>query len=255
MDDSNTIIVIPARMGATRLPGKPLKKICGMPMVLRVWDLAVRSKIGPVIIACDSDEICKSVSAAGGRAIMTDISHKSGSDRVAEAVDIVDPEKKYSIVVNLQGDMPFFNPEIIKKSLSPFEKGLNIDMCTFLQKIKNPEDAKKKNIVKVRFKHIANNTSDGLVLCTQFSREDALAEYYHIGIYTYSRPSLAKFVRLPQTENEKKESLEQLRALDHGFKIAGIILKNETILSVDTMDDFIEASAKIASLDCANHQL
>jgi 3-deoxy-manno-octulosonate cytidylyltransferase (CMP-KDO synthetase) len=236
IDHQNTIIVIPARMAATRLPGKPLADINGVPMIVHVWRRAMEAKLGHVLVAAGESEIAAAIRDAGGDAIVTEAHLKSGSDRVAAALALRDPDQQFSHVVNLQGDLPTIDPLSVRRCLA----GLTnepVDISTIATEIHSDEDRNNPHIVKA----IAPLGPDREVA---FARDfvrvlgaDHLApHWHHIGIYAYKRASLEAFVRLPQSLREKDRSLEQLRALDNGMKIA-VVQVDTAPLGVDTPQD------------------
>jgi 3-deoxy-manno-octulosonate cytidylyltransferase (CMP-KDO synthetase) len=233
------LIVIPARLASTRLPRKVLLPIGGLPMVLQVLRRAEEAGIGPAIIACDSEEIVAVAKAAGATAILTDPDHPSGSDRVWEAVAKFDPQGKHDIIVNLQGDVPTLDPQLLRAALAPL-KDKKIDMATLATEIKDKAEHDNPSVVKAV---IARNGN-----ALYFTRAPAPAgegpRYHHIGVYVYRREALQKFVALPPSPLEQREKLEQLRALENGMTIA--IVKVDTLpLGVDTAEDLEKARAML----------
>lgn len=232
----NPIIIIPARMASTRLPGKPLAYICGLPMIVHVMKRAEAAKIGPVFIACAEEEIAKSVEKAGGHAILTDPNHHSGTDRIFEALRKIDKSKKHDVVVNVQGDLPTIDPKIIKNSLVPF-KNKQVDITTLAAEIKNDKEAENPNIVKAV---IAWNKDKKSGRALYFTRARAPhgngGLYHHIGLYAYRRTAIEKFTKLPPSPLEKQEKLEQLRALENGMRIE-VVLVDTVPFGVDTPED------------------
>ena len=234
---NKAIIIIPARMGSTRLYGKPLVNINGKPMIWHVWSRAIKSNIGPVVVATDTKEIADKIIAEGGNAIITSDTHLSGSDRVFEAIEKVDSGKNYELVINLQGDIPNLNSENLK-SLIP--ENYEFDICTFVTQAKKSE-IEQQSVVKTVVAWANNKKINGKAL--YFSRNvvpfGAEKFWHHIGIYLWKRSSLEKFVSLPQSYLEKVENLEQLRALEFGMNIKVIKIKDAP-LSVDTEDDLFK---------------
>lgn len=242
---NRTVILIPARMASTRLPGKPLADIAGVPMIVQVWRRAMEAGLGPVHVACAEAEIAAAVRAAGGMAVETDPNHPSGSDRIAEALARIDPDRRFDVVVNLQGDLPTIDPAIVRAVATPLADPA-IDIATLVTEIHDPAEAANPNVVKavVAF---APGADTGLAL--YFSRNAVPAGpgplWHHIGIYAYRRDALAQFVALPPGVLEQREKLEQLRALEAGMRIAAV--RVDTLpLGVDTPADLARARAILA---------
>ena len=242
----NAIIVIPARMASTRLPGKPLADICGEPMIVHVWRRASRADVGPVVVACAEGEIATAIRAAGGEAILTRPDHASGSDRIFEALTRYDPEGRHDVVINLQGDLPTLDPDIVRMALLPLADGA-VDIATLIAPIGDPAEIADANVVKVAVS-LAPEASFGRAL--YFSRaavpwgEGPL--FHHIGLYAYRREALARFVALPPGVLEKRERLEQLRALENGMRIDAALV--DTVpLGVDTQAELDRARAMVAA--------
>jgi 3-deoxy-manno-octulosonate cytidylyltransferase (CMP-KDO synthetase) len=242
---NQTVVLIPARMASTRLPGKPLADIAGLPMIVQVWRRAMAAGIGPVHVACAEPEIAAAVRAAGGLAVETDPNHLSGSDRIAEALARIDPDRRFDVVVNLQGDLPTIDPAIVRAVAAPLVDPA-IDIATLVTEITDPAEAANPNVVKavVAF---APGADTGPAL--YFSRNAVPAGpgplWHHIGIYAYRRDALAQFVALPPGVLEQREKLEQLRALEAGMRIAAV--RVDTLpLGVDTPADLARARAILA---------
>lgn len=236
----NPIIVIPARMQASRLPGKPLADIEGEPMIVHVWRRAMQSGIGPVVVACAEQEVADAVIAHGGSAVMTDPDHPSGSDRVWEALEKVDPERQFGAVVNVQGDLPTLDPAILRAVFQPLENPA-VDLATLVAAINVEEERTNPNVVKAVV-GFAGQACVGRAL--YFTRATAPwgdgPHYHHIGLYAYRREALQRFVQLPQGVLEKREKLEQLRALENGMRIDAALV--DTVpLGVDTPADLDRA--------------
>lgn len=235
--------VIPARYESTRLPGKPLADINGKPMVQWVYESAARSSIlDLLIVATDDERVMKAVSSFGGRAELTSKEHSTGTDRVAEVAGKIDAE----VVVNIQGDEPFVHPGMIEEIVIPLLNDQSIPMCTIKREIKKEDELTDPNVVKV--------VTDLSGFALYFSRSlipyprhrDMLHAYEHIGLYAYRRDFLMKLSSLKPTPLEKTESLEQLRALENGYKIKVVLTKHEYVaLSVDTPED-LERARKFA---------
>jgi 3-deoxy-manno-octulosonate cytidylyltransferase (CMP-KDO synthetase) len=236
IDHQNTIIVIPARMAATRLPGKPMADINGTPMIVHVWRRAVEAKLGHVLVAAGESEIAAAVKQAGGDAIITPSGLNSGSDRVAMALNLRDPQGEFSNVVNLQGDLPTIDALSIRRCLAGLTNE-TVDISTIATEINSDADRKNTNIVKA-IAPLAENRE--VAFARDFVRvltdDHPAPHWHHIGIYAYRRLSLQRFVELPQSLREKQRSLEQMRALDNGMKIA-VVQVDSTPLGVDTPQD------------------
>ena len=241
----NPIILIPARMASTRLPGKPLADIAGLPMIVRVMRLAQEAGIGPVAIACAEPEIADAVRAHGGTAVLTDPSLPSGSDRVHAALGEVDPQARHDVVVNVQGDFPTLDPAALRAVVGPLNDPA-IDIATLVAPIADAAEAANPSFVKAAcvFEH-GRAVSQALY----FSRAPVPAGdgplWHHIGIYAFRRPALARFVALPQSPLERRESLEQLRALEAGMRIACTRVEHGPF-GVDTPADLARARAILA---------
>lgn len=233
IENHNTIVVIPARMASTRLPGKPLADICGLPMIVHVWKRAVEAKVGQVLVAAAENEIAEVVRAHGGDAIVTDPNLPSGSDRIAAALGLRDPRGKYEFVLNLQGDLPVIDPLAIQRCLAGLTNE-TVDISTIAALIADPADVANPNIVKA----IAPlNGEREVAFARDFLRrigpEHAPPYWHHIGLYAYRRQALERFVALPVSRREEERRLEQMRALDNGMKIA--VVRVDTVpLGVDT---------------------
>ncbi|MEJ2625994.1 MAG: 3-deoxy-manno-octulosonate cytidylyltransferase [Pseudolabrys sp.] len=238
-----TLILIPARMASTRFPGKPLAEIGGLPMIVQVLRRAEEAGIGEAVVATDSEAVATAVEKAGGRAVMTRADHASGSDRIYEALEALDPERRVEIVVNVQGDEPAIDPAEIRAALGPLADPA-VDIATLAAEITDPTNLTNPNAVKVTGTEIA----PGRLHAATFTRADATGpspHYHHIGLYAYRRAALERFVKLPPSENEKRERLEQLRALDAGMRIDVAIVKGVP-LGVDTPEELEKARQLLA---------
>jgi 3-deoxy-manno-octulosonate cytidylyltransferase (CMP-KDO synthetase) len=239
---AETIVIIPARMAATRLPGKPLADIAGRPMIAHVVARAMAADIGPVVVATDAAEIAAAVERAGGRAVMTRADHASGSDRIYEALLAVDPGARAELVVNVQGDLPTISPDDIRAALAPLSDA-QVDIATLAAEITRPQERTNPNVVKV----IGSALSGRRLRALYFTRATApYGEgplYHHIGLYAYRRAALARFVALPPSPLERREKLEQLRAIEAGMRIDVAIVASVP-LGVDTPED-LEAARDI----------
>ena len=243
---TNALIVIPARMQASRLPGKPMLDIAGEPMIVQVWRRAMAAEVGRVVVATDAQEIVAAIRKAGGEAIMTRADHASGSDRVFEAVSKVDPEGDRDIVINLQGDFPTINPADIKKCMIPLANRA-VSIGTLAAEIHDEEEKTAPSVVKV----IGTPTSVPRVLrALYFTRATAPSGdgplYHHIGIYAYRRNSLERFVSLKTSPLELREKLEQLRAIEDGMRI-DVALVDLVPRGVDTPADLERARREMAA--------
>ena len=214
------IVVIPARLAATRLPGKPLADIAGKPMIVRVMERAQAAGIGPVAVACGDAAIADAVRAAGGRAVLTDPDLPSGSDRVHAALAELDPGGRHDVVVNLQGDFPTLAPETLRAALLPLADP-GVDIGTLVAPIADDAEAATPSFVKAA---CAFPPGAAVAPALYFSRAAIPwgdgPRWHHIGIYAYRRDALTRFVALPESPLERREKLEQLRALEAGMRIA-----------------------------------
>jgi 3-deoxy-manno-octulosonate cytidylyltransferase (CMP-KDO synthetase) len=237
---ARTLIVIPARMAASRLPGKPMVEIAGEPMIVHVWRRAIEAQAGRVVVAADSDDIVAAVRAAGGEALLTRSDHASGSDRVFEAVERVDPQAQADLVVNLQGDLPTLEPHLVRACLAPLAEA-GADIATLGAEIVEADERTNPNVVKI----VGTPLGPGRRLrALYFTRASApFGEgplYHHIGIYAYRRAALKRFIGLAPSPLERREKLEQLRALEAGMRIDAEIV--DTVpLGVDTPADLERA--------------
>tara|TARA_B100000123_G_scaffold151423_1_gene111884 strand:- start:1055 stop:1858 length:804 start_codon:yes stop_codon:yes gene_type:complete len=235
----NPVVVIPARMASTRLPNKPLADICGEPMIVQVWRRANEAAIGPVLVACAEQEIADAVEAAGGIAVLTDPDLPSGSDRVHQALQTFDPDGKYDAVVNVQGDLPTIDAADIRAVFEPLNDPA-VDIATLAAEITRIEERTNPNVVKA----VAAFGKGRVARALYFTRATAPYGdgplYHHIGLYTYRRAALDRFVALPPGELESREKLEQLRALENGMVIA-VALVDGVPLGVDTPEDLERA--------------
>ncbi len=236
----NPIIVIPARMGSTRLPGKPLADIHGEPMIVHVLRRALEAGIGPVAVAAGEPEIVAAVQAAGGTAVLVADDLPSGTDRVKRAVDVLDPEGRHDVVVNLQGDAPTLAPELLSAVLRPLADAA-VDIGSLVAPIADAAEAAKDSYVKCAC--VFAEGAD-VAPAPYFSRaavpwgEGPL--WHHIGVYSYRRAALERFVTLPESPLERREKLEQLRALEAGMRIAVARVPHGPF-GVDTPEDLEHA--------------
>lgn len=237
---TRTLIIIPARMASTRLPDKPLADIEGTPMIARVWRQAHAAAMGRVVVAADAEEICAAVRAAGGEALMTRPDHASGSDRIFEALNRVDPEAEADVVVNVQGDLPTIEPALIRACAALLDtKG--VDIATLAAEITDPEERTNPNVVKVVGTPLADPRRLRALYFTRATTPHGDGPlYHHIGLYAYRRTALERFVALAPSYLEKRERLEQLRALEDGMRI-DVAIVDTVPLGVDTPADLERA--------------
>lgn len=240
----SALILIPARLAASRLPGKPLADILGEPMIVHVWRRAVEAAIGPVVVACDDVRIRDAVKRAGGEAVMTRPDHASGSDRIFEALQLFDPKGDYDTIVNVQGDLPTVEPHVVQAAFRPLETP-EVDVATVATEIINEEQKTAPSVVKVIGTPVAPDRLRALYFTRATAPWGAGPLYHHIGLYAYRRAALERFVRLPPTPLESREKLEQLRVLENGMRIdVGLV---ETVpLGVDTPADLEQARLLLA---------
>lgn len=238
---SDPLVLIPARLAATRLPNKPLADIAGEPMILHVWRRAVEAGIGPVVVATDAPEIVQVIEGAGGLAVLTRPDHPSGSDRLAEALEGVDPEGRHDVVVNVQGDLPTIDPAIIGAAIVPLADK-TVDIATLCAPITEAEEADNPNVVKLVGHEVAPRRLRALYFTRARAPYGPGPLWHHIGLYAYRRKALTRFVALPPGELETREKLEQLRALEAGMRIDAVIV-DDLPLGVDTPADLDKARA------------
>jgi 3-deoxy-manno-octulosonate cytidylyltransferase (CMP-KDO synthetase) len=248
----NPVVIIPARLAATRFPDKPLADIHGVPMIVQVLRRAMEADIGPVLIACGDRAIADAVETAGGHAVMTDPDHPSGSDRVHEALSVFDPDGAHDAVVNIQGDLPTIDPAVIAAVLDPFAAAA-VDMTTLAVEITEPRERTDPNVVKAVIALPQDGGTNGgkIGRALYFSRATVPAvpdgpHYHHIGLYGFRRAALDRFVALPPGRLEVLERLEQLRALEAGMRI-DVALVDTVPLGVDTPADLDRARALLVS--------
>jgi 3-deoxy-manno-octulosonate cytidylyltransferase (CMP-KDO synthetase) len=241
---SSALVAIPARMASTRLPDKPLADIAGAPMIVHVWRRAMEAAVGPVIVACAEPEIADAVRAAGGDAILTDPNHPSGSDRIHEAVGKFDPDGKYGIVVNLQGDLPTMDPSDVRLAVDLLDDAA-VDISTLAAEITEDFERQAPSVVKAVISMAAGARRGQALYFTRVPAPSGDGPlYHHIGIYGYRRAALDRFVALPPGHLEQREKLEQLRALENGMRIdVGIV--SEVPFGVDTPEDLERARRRL----------
>jgi 3-deoxy-manno-octulosonate cytidylyltransferase (CMP-KDO synthetase) len=241
---SDPIVLIPARLGATRLPNKPLADILGEPMIVHVWRRAMEAGIGPVAVATDAPAIAEAVARAGGEAVLTRPDHASGSDRIFEAVERLDPEGRHDAIVNVQGDLPTIDPRIIAAAITPLADPA-VDIATLVAVIAREAERSDPNVVKL----VGSEVAPGRLRALYFTRATAPSGegplFHHIGLYAYRRLALQRFVGLPPSPLEKRERLEQLRALEAGLRIEAVVV-DDVPLGVDTPHDLERAREILA---------
>lgn len=241
---SDPVVVIPARMAAQRLPGKPMADIHGQPMIVHVWRRAMEAGIGPVIVATDAPEIAAAIKLVGGTAIMTRADHPSGSDRIFEAIETFDPDGKHDAIVNVQGDLPSIDPKIIADALIPLSDPA-VDIATLAAVITREEEKTASQVVKAIGSPITARRLRALYFTRATAPWGEGDLLHHIGLYAYRRKALARFVALPPSPLEKREKLEQLRALEAGMRI-DIMLADTVPGGVDTPEDLERARELLA---------
>ena len=239
-----TIVLIPARMASTRLPGKPLADIHGSPMIVHCLRRAEAAGVGPVAVACAEAEIRDAVEAAGGRAVLTRPDHPTGSDRICEALGLLDPARDFDTVVNLQGDLPSLEPRLLAEVLRPLSEPA-VDIASLVVEIGEEETEVRRN---PNVPKVACDFAPGsdIARAAYFSRapvpwtgdQDRLPLYYHIGLYALRRDALERFVALPPSPLEQRERLEQLRAIEAGMRI--------DVVRVDTIPHGVDTPADLA---------
>jgi 3-deoxy-manno-octulosonate cytidylyltransferase (CMP-KDO synthetase) len=247
---ANPIVIIPARMASTRLPGKPLADIHGEPMIAHVWRRAIEADVGPVLVAADTVEIVRAIEAIGGRAILTRADHGSGSDRIFEALNAFDAAGRHDVAINLQGDLPTIEPAAMRAIMAPLDEA-EVDIATLATPIARAEERDNPNVVKA----VGAEISPTRLRALYFTRASAPwgegPLLHHIGLYAYRRAALARFVALPQSNLERREKLEQLRALEAGMRI-DIAIVDTPPLGVDTPQD-LERARRMLGPGWGNH--
>lgn len=240
----NPIVLIPARLAATRLPDKPLAEIHGTPMIVHVWRRAIEARIGEVVVATPDAAVAEVVAHAGGRVQLTRHDHPSGSDRIHEALTALDPEGRHDVVVNVQGDLPTIDPATIRAVLEPMADAA-VDLATLVARITREEERTASQVVKM----VGSEGAPGRFRCLYFTRATAPwgegPLWHHIGLYAWRRAALARFVALPPSPLETREKLEQLRALEAGMRIDAVAV-DAVPLGVDTPEDLARARELLA---------
>ena len=244
MTETRILVLIPARMAATRLPGKPLLDIAGLPMIVHVLRRAQAAQIGRVAVATDTSEIAAAVGAHGFEAVMTRSDHPSGSDRIYEALGKLDPRGEAEIIVNLQGDFPTILPDNIRSVLGPLADPA-VDIATLAAEIHTEEESTNPNVVKVIGSPVAERRFRALYFTRATAPWGEGPRYHHVGLYAYRRAALERFVTLPPSALEQQEKLEQLRALEAGMRI-DITIVDTVPRGVDTPADLETTRAILA---------
>ena len=246
----NPLIVIPARMASTRLPGKPLADIGGKPMIVRVCERAAAANIGPVLVAAAEEEIAEAVMAAGFEAVMTDPALPSGSDRVHAAAEAFDPARLHTVVINLQGDMPTVTEHQLISVLEPLEHDTECDIATLACEISDLRECDDPNVVKAILALSPGQTVGRALYFTRAAAPTGPGPmWHHIGIYAYKRAALGRFVITPPSPLELREKLEQLRALENGMHLSCRVVPEEGPKGVDTPADLEAVRAAHARIE------
>ena len=244
MPEPRTLVLIPARMAASRLPGKPLLDIAGLPMIVHVLRRAEEAKIGRVAVATDTPEIAAVVTSHGGQAVMTRADHLSGSDRIHEALGQLDPSGQIEAIVNVQGDLPTIPPHDVRAALMLLEDS-RVDIGTLAAEIRKDEEHTNPSVVKLVGAPLGSQRLRALYFTRATAPYGDGPRYHHIGLYAYRREALERYVRLPPSILEKREKLEQLRALEAGMRIDAAIV-DSVPLGVDTPADLETARLILA---------
>lgn len=240
----NPIVIIPARLAATRLPMKPLAEIGGRPMIAHVVERALEAGIGPVAVAADHKDIAEALAGTGAEVVLTRPDHPSGSDRIFEALGRLDPGRRHDVVVNVQGDLPTISPAAIAAALSPLEDA-DVAIATLAAEIALEHERTDPNVVKLVGTPVAEKRLRALYFTRATAPFGEGPLYHHIGLYAYRREALERFVGLPPSPLEKRERLEQLRALEAGMRIDAALV-DDVPLGVDTPADLDRARAMLA---------
>jgi 3-deoxy-manno-octulosonate cytidylyltransferase (CMP-KDO synthetase) len=241
----NSVVVVPARLGSTRLPNKPLADIDGAPMIVHVWRRAMEAGVGPVVVAAAEREIAAAIEKAGGTAVLTDPDLPSGSDRIHQALARFDPQQSFDAVVNLQGDIPTIEPGPIRAALDLLSDPA-VDIGTLAAEIAREEERHDPNVVKAVVPLAPGNRRGRALYFTRATAPTGEGpHYHHIGLYAYRRAALERFVALPPGILERRERLEQLRALEAGMRIE-VALVDTVPLGVDTPADLDRARSLLA---------
>jgi 3-deoxy-manno-octulosonate cytidylyltransferase (CMP-KDO synthetase) len=244
MTENRTLVLIPARMAASRLPGKPLLDIAGLPMIVHVLRRAAAARIGRVAVATDTPEIAAAAQSHGFEAVMTRADHPSGSDRIYEALGKLDPGGEAEIVVNLQGDFPTILPDNIRSVLAPLADPA-VDIATLAAEIHTEEESLNPNVVKMVGASLGGRRMRALYFTRATAPWGDGPRYHHIGLYAYRRAALHRFVTLPPSALERQEKLEQLRAIEAGMRI-DVTIVDTVPRGVDTPEDLVTTRRLLA---------
>jgi len=234
-----TLVVIPARLASTRLPGKPLALIHGVPMIVHVWRRALEADLGPVVVATDDAAIAAVVRDAGGEAVITRRDHPSGTDRIAEALGVVDPDRRHAAIVNFQGDLPTIAPHVVRQTAALLDDA-DVAIGTPVAAIVDPAEAAAPHVVKMVGSALGPRRFRALYFTRACAPWGEGLLYHHIGLYVWRRDALERFVALPPSGLEQRERLEQLRALEAGMRIDAVLV-DDVPLGVDTPADLDKA--------------
>ncbi|HEY9212940.1 MAG TPA: 3-deoxy-manno-octulosonate cytidylyltransferase [Ancylobacter sp.] len=245
MSVTDTFILIPARMASTRLPGKPLADIAGVPMIVQVARRSAAADIGRVVVATDDDGVRTAVESAGFDVVMTRPDHASGSDRIFEALTLIDPARRATRIVNVQGDLPTIDPALIRASIELLDDPA-VDIGTLAAEITHAPERTNPNVVKVVGSPLSRDRLRALYFTRATAPYGEGPLFHHIGLYAYKRAALERFVSLPPSTLEQREKLEQLRALEAGMRI-DVAIVDTVPLGVDTPDDLDKARAMLAA--------
>lgn len=237
---SEPLILIPARMASTRLPGKPLSDIHGQAMIVHVWQRAQEAQSGRVAVAAAETEIVDAILAAGGEAVLTNPDHPSGSDRIFEALSRIDPQGRHQVIVNVQGDLPTLDPGLVRGVVETLQQS-GADLATLVTEIVDEPERTNPNVVKAVVALPPGRVEGRALYFTRATAPwGAGPHYHHIGMYAYRRAALERFVKLPPSPLEVREKLEQLRALEAGMSVA-VRVVDAVPLGVDTPEDLERA--------------
>jgi 3-deoxy-manno-octulosonate cytidylyltransferase (CMP-KDO synthetase) len=236
-----TLVVIPARLESTRLPGKPLALIHGVPMIVHVWRRALEADLGPVVVATDDAAIAAVVRDAGGDAVITRHDHPSGTDRIAEALGVVDPDRRHAVIVNFQGDLPTIAAPVVRQTAALLDDP-DVAIGTPVAAIVDPAEACAPHVVKMVGSALGPRRFRALYFTRACAPWGEGVLYHHIGLYVWRRDALERFVALAPSGLEQRERLEQLRALEAGMRIDAVVV-DDVPLGVDTPADLDKARA------------
>jgi 3-deoxy-manno-octulosonate cytidylyltransferase (CMP-KDO synthetase) len=239
------LVLIPARMASTRLPGKPLAMIGEKPMIVHVVDRSREAGLGEPVVATDEADVLRAVEAHGGKAVMTRADHPSGSDRIFEALQTLDPKGQVDLIVNVQGDLPTLDPAIIQKAAALMDDPA-VDIATLTTPIAEDRERTDPNVVKVVGTPLGNRHLRALYFTRATAPHGDGPLYHHIGLYVYRRNALERFVSLLPSTLEIREKLEQLRALEAGMRI-DVAIVDGVPLGVDTPEHLDEARRQLPS--------